>query len=146
MQAGQFISSTPALEGTVFENTVIFIAEYNDKGALGFVTNQPFSRGLNELEEFRHGKAFPLYLGGPVDREHLYFVHRRPDLIAGGAEVDGEIFFGGDFNTTVELINQNLLTERDVRIFIGYCGWEKGELDAEIAEGSWDLLEAATLF
>lgn len=146
MQAGQFISSTPALEGTVFENTVIFIAEYNDKGALGFVTNQPFSRGLNELEEFRHGKAFPLYLGGPVDQEHLYFVHRRADLIAGGAEVDGKVFFGGDFKTTVALINQNLLTERDVRIFIGYCGWDKGELDAEIAEGSWNLLEAATLF
>ncbi|MGE7778263.1 YqgE/AlgH family protein [Chitinophaga sp. NPDC101104] len=146
MQAGQFISSTPALEGTVFENTVIFIAEYNDKGALGFVTNQPFSRGLNELEEFRHGKAFPLYLGGPVDREHLYFVHRRADLIAGGAEVDGKTFFGGDFKTAVALINQNLLTERDVRIFIGYCGWDKGELDAEIAEGSWNLLEAATLF
>ncbi len=83
MQAGIFISSTPALDGSVFEKTVIFIAEYNDKGALGFVTNQPFPRGLNELVEFRHVRAFPLMQGGPVDPEHLYFVHRRPDLISG---------------------------------------------------------------
>lgn len=146
MQTGIFIHSTPELDGSIFEKTVIFIAEHNAKGALGFVTNQPFSRGLNELEEFRHVKAFPLLLGGPVDREHLYFIHRRPELISGGVAVGGGVFLGGDFKTAVDLINNNTLTGRDIKIFIGYCGWDTGELEAEIEEGSWKILEDATLF
>lgn len=146
MQAGIFIGSTPELDGSIFEKTVIYISEYNEKGAMGFVTNQPFTRGLNELEEFKQGKAFPLYLGGPMDREHLYFVHRRPDLVSGGTAVDGQVVMGGDFATAVQLINNNTLTESDLKIFIGYCGWDAGELEAEIAEGSWNILEATTLF
>lgn len=146
MQAGIFIGSTPSLDGSVFEKTVIYVAEHNAQGALGFVTNQLFPRGLQELEEFKHGKAFPLWLGGPVDREHLYFLHRRPDLVPGGTAVSNGVYLGGDFKTAVQRINDHSLTESDIKIFIGYCGWDAGELEAEIAEGSWHVLEAAALF
>lgn len=146
MSPGTILHSTGLLDGSVFEKTVIYIAEHNEKGAMGFVVNQPFPRRLNELEEFRHGKAFPLHLGGPVDREHLYFLHRRADLIPDGVEAGGGNFLGGDFKTTIRLINNGTLTEQDLKIFIGYCGWDSGELEAEIAEGSWQILEAATLF
>ncbi len=146
MSPGTMLHSTELLDGSVFEKTVIYIAEYNEKGSMGFVMNQPFPRRLNELEEFKHGKAFPLHLGGPVDREHLYFLHRRPDLIPDGVEAGGNVFLGGDFKTTIRLINNGTLMEHDLKIFLGYCGWDSGELEAEIAEGSWQILEAATLF
>ena len=81
MNAGSFIRSTSLLDDSFFEKAVILIAEYNKKGATGFVVNKPFTRRLNELEEFKDSIPFPLYDGGPVDREHLFFVHQRPDLI-----------------------------------------------------------------
>lgn len=146
MKAGIFLKSTALLDGTFFERSVIFIVEYDDKGAMGFVINNPFPRKLNELEEFKRIIPFPLYLGGPVDQEHLYFVHRRPDLIEGGTPVDAGIILGGDFKAAVKHIDEHVLTGNDIRIFIGYCGWDDGELDAEIAEGSWEVLEGGMLF
>lgn len=138
---GKLLGSTSSMDDPNFDSSVIFIAEHNERGALGFVINKIFNRALNELVEFSSSPAFPLYEGGPVDREHLYFVHRRSDLIPGGAPVIDDIYLGGDFQKTIEQINNHNLTSKDIKIFIGYCGWDKDELEAEIAEGSWEVKE-----
>jgi putative transcriptional regulator len=140
MKPGIFIKSSSLLDDTVFEDAVIFITEYNEKGAMGFMVNKEFPRKLNELEEFKHVKAFPISLGGPVDQEHLYFLHQRPDLIAGGVLIAANVFLGGDFKSAIKL------TEKDIKIFIGYCGWDYLELDEEIAEGSWEIVEHEAAF
>ncbi|MFT3823315.1 MAG: YqgE/AlgH family protein [Chitinophagaceae bacterium] len=146
MQAGTFLKSTSFLEGDFFEDTIILITEYNEKGAIGFVVNKLFPRKFNELEEFRHCTPLALYDGGPVDREHLFFIHQRPELIHGGVRVTENIYFGGDFKEAVRLINNKTITEKDLRLFIGYCGWEQHDLEAEIEEGSWLIEEAGKLF
>lgn len=140
MKAGTTISSTALLNDTVFEHTTIFITEYNEKGAMGFVVNKPFGRNLNELEEFKNSRPFPLYDGGPVDKEHVFFLHQRPDLIIGGTPVADGIYQGGDFKQAVALMNNQKITGKDIKLFIGYCGWDDGELDSEVAEGSWEVL------
>lgn len=136
---GKILSSTPSMDDPNFDSSVIFVAEHNEQGALGFVINRVFERRLNELVEFSSGPAFPLYEGGPVDQEHLYFVHRRNDLILGGEIITDTIYLGGDFQKTIEQVNNGNLTSNDIKIFIGYCGWDTGELEAEIAEGSWEV-------
>jgi putative transcriptional regulator len=145
LQAGLFLKSTAALNNTVFENAMIFLTEYNTKGAMGFVINQPFGRSLHELEEFKSCPHFPLYYGGPVDEEHLFFVHQRPDLIEAGISVDHGIYMGGDFSQAVRGINNQQLTAAAIKIFVGYCGWDAGELEAEIEEGSWELLDTSVI-
>jgi putative transcriptional regulator len=146
MKPGIFLKSTSLLDDTIFEKSLIFITEYNEKGAMGFIINKEFPRKLNELEEFKNIIPFPIHLGGPVDQEHLYFIHQRPDLIEGGVSVTDNIFLGGDFKSAVKNIDNNILTEKDIKIFIGYCGWDYLELDEEIAEGSWQILEDGVLF
>lgn len=139
MKTGTIITATDLLKGTFFEDATLLITEYNDKGAMGFVINKRFSRSLNELEEFKHSPAFPIYDGGPVDREHLYFIHTRPDLISGSEAVSEDLYLGGDFAAAVKAIASGSLTQKEVKILLGYCGWDTGELEAEIAEGSWKL-------
>ena len=146
MKPGFFLKSTALLNDTFFEDAVVLITEYNDKGAMGFVVNQKFPRKLNELEEFKNIQPFPIHLGGPVDQEHLYFIHQRPDLIPGGEPVNGNIYLGGDFKLAVKNIDNQTLTEKDCRIFLGYCGWDVQELESEIAEGSWDVQETGDAF
>lgn len=113
---------------------------------MGFVINHKFFRGLTDLEEFKQGRPFPLYDGGPVDKEHLYFIHQRPDLIPGGTYVIDNVYQGGDFQMAVKHINSGVLTAADIKIFIGYCGWDYEELDAELAEGSWHMITSENLF
>ena len=87
LKAGIYIKSTEELMGSFFENTTILIVKHNEEGTVGFATNKPFGKSLNELIEFNHSKPFPLMDGGPVDRDHLFVLHKRPDLIEGGEPV-----------------------------------------------------------
>jgi putative transcriptional regulator len=146
MNPGTFIKSTFLLNETFFENAIILITEYNENGAVGFVVNKTFPRRFNELEEFKTNISFPLYEGGPVDTEHLFFIHQRPDLITGGKLVANDIYLGGDFKEAVRLINSKAITGSDIKLFIGYCGWDSGELDSEVEEGSWSIVQEGPLF
>jgi len=79
ISAGTFLKATESLKETNFEAAVLFITEHNENGAIGFVINKPFPRKLNELLEFKNSIAFPLYEGGPVEKEKVFFIHQRPD-------------------------------------------------------------------
>ncbi len=137
LKAGIYIKSTDALNGSYFEHTTILIVKHNEEESLGFVTNKPFGKSLHDLIEFNHSKPFPLMDGGPVDREHLFVLHKRPDLIEGGEKMNSGFYLGGNMEQVIEAINTESATQEEIQIFIGYCGWDAGELDAELKEGSW---------
>lgn len=142
LQPGVFLHSTPALDDTLFEGVSIFLAEYNSDGAVGFVVNRAFGRNLNELQEFHHCAAFPLSYGGPVGSEHLFFLHQRPDIVEDGVACGEGIYIGGDFRQVLAGMNGGKLTAHDLKIFVGYCGWDGGELEAEVEEGSWEVVSS----
>ena len=139
LKAGIYIKSTAALNGSFFEHTTILIVQHNEKGSLGFVTNKSFGKSLHELIEFNHAKPFPLMDGGPVDREHLFVIHKRPDLIEEGKQIPNGVYFGGNMEQVIEAINTRAANKEEIQVFIGYCGWDAGELEAELEEGSWTL-------
>jgi putative transcriptional regulator len=137
LKAGVYIKSTEALIGSFFEHTTILLVEHNEAGSMGFVTNKPFGKSLNELIEFNHIKPFPLMDGGPVDREHIFVLHKRPDLIDGGEQIPNGHYLGGNMDQVIEVINTRFANKQEIQLFIGYCGWDAGELEAEVEEGSW---------
>ena len=137
LKAGVYIKSTTELIGSFFEHTTILIVQHNEEGSIGFVTNKPFEKSLNDLVEFNYVKPFPLMDGGPVDRDHLFVLHKRPDLIEGGEQISNGFYLGGNMKQVTEAINNRLATQQEIQLFIGYCGWDAGELEAEIEEGSW---------
>lgn len=137
LKAEFYIKSTDALIGSFFENTTIVIVEHNEEGSTGFVINKPFEKSLNDLIEFNHCKPFPMMDGGPVDRDHLFVLHKRPDLIEGGKEVSNGFYLGGNMDQVAEAINTHAANKEDIQLYIGYCGWDPGELEAEVEEGSW---------
>jgi putative transcriptional regulator len=141
---GSIISSAAGLQDPNFEKAVIVIIESNENGVTGFVINKLFERTLNELTEFINSKPFPLYAGGPVDREGIFLLHQRTDLIKDGKHAFGRVYMGGDFQQVIACINTQMIDHNDIKLFIGYCGWNKGELEAEIEEGSWILHEPGT--
>lgn len=143
---GQFLQSTPALDGTDFEKAILFIAEDNEKGSTGFIINKPFPRKLNELLEFKEAVPFPLYTGGPVVTDGIFMLHRRPDIIEDCQKIAAGIFLGGNMQQTVAAINEQSITETDIKLFIGYCGWDAAQLQDEVEEGSWQPFTAEGSF
>ena len=139
LKAGIYIKSTDALIGSSFEHTTILIVKHNEEESLGFVTNKPFGKSLHDLIEFNHSKPYSLMDGGPVNREHLFVLHKRPDLIEGGEKMTNGLYLGGNMEQVIEAINNGSATQEEIQIFIGYCGWDAGELEAELEEGSWTL-------
>ena len=139
LKAGISIKSTALLNGSFFEETSILIVEHDEAGTTGFVTNKPFGKSLNDLIEFNHAKPFPLMDGGPVDRAHLFVLHKRPDLIEGGKQLTNGLYLGGNMEQVIEAINNGSATQEEIQLFIGYCGWDEGELEAELEEGSWTV-------
>lgn len=137
IQNGTIIISTPALDNTFFEQAIILITESNSDGAVGFIINHSFPKNLNDLIEFKDAASLPLFHGGPVDEESLFFIHQEPNLITESTHIKDSIYYGGNFKTAVQMLNEKIITENDLKIFIGYCGWNAGELEAEIQEGSW---------
>jgi len=139
LKAGLYIKSSSALIGSFFEHTTILIVQHNEKGSIGFVTNKPFEKSLHELIEFNHVKPFPLMDGGPVDRDHLFVLHKRPDLIDGGEQEPNGLYLGGNMEQVIQAINTGGANPQEIQLFIGYCGWDEGELEAELEEGSWSF-------
>lgn len=139
-KAGIYIKSTTALIGSFFENTTILLVKHNEEGTIGLVTNKPFEKSLNELIEFNQSKPFPLKDGGPVDREHLFVLHKRPDLIDGGIQITNGYYLGGNMGQVIETINTSDANTEEIQLFIGYCGWDTGELEAELEEESWTIV------
>jgi len=74
-----------------------------------------------------------------VDRAHLFVLHKRPDLIDGGKQINNGLYLGGNIEQVVEAINNGFTKPQEIELYIGYCGWDLGELEAEVDEGSWTI-------
>jgi putative transcriptional regulator len=80
-----------------------------------------------------------IYNGGPVEQDNLYFIHNIPDLIPNSIEISNGIYWGGDFETTKDLINNGSIKKKNIRFFLGYSGWGQNQLEDETEANSWIL-------
>ena len=63
------------------------------------------------------------------------------ELIPNSIEISNGIFWGGDFNVVLDLINDNKISEEDIRFFLGYSGWAEQQLDDELKSNAWLVSE-----
>ncbi|MFM1878915.1 MAG: hypothetical protein RLZZ241_1781 [Bacteroidota bacterium] len=134
---GKLLIAEPALTGDVsFNRSVVLLAEHNEEGSIGFILNKPLNYTLEDLVS-EITVPFPVYNGGPVEQDNLYFIHTVPHLISDSLEIAHGIYWGGDFETTVMLINQKQITKDNIRFFLGYSGWAALQLDKELTSNSW---------
>ena len=134
---GKLLIAEPTLTGDVsFNRSVVLLAEHNDEGSVGFILNKPLDYHINDLIT-EINVPFKVFNGGPVEQDNLYFIHKVPHLINNSVEISDGIYWGGDFDMTIELINQGVITEKDIRFFLGYSGWASLQLDQELLSKSW---------
>ncbi len=138
---GKLLIAEPTLTGDVsFNRSVVLLAEHNHEGSVGFILNKPLDYNICDLIT-EITVPFKVFNGGPVEQDNLYFIHKIPQLIDDSIEISDGIFWGGNFEKTVELINNGTITEQDIRFFLGYSGWDSQQLDHELSSKSWVVVQ-----
>ncbi|WP_238993185.1 YqgE/AlgH family protein [Nocardioides caldifontis] len=144
--AGRLLVATPALADPNFSHTVVLLLDHDDDGTLGVVVNRPTSVAVaSVLPDWAVAVEPPevLFEGGPVNTDAALAVAAVPS--GDGPEPLGfRRLFGAtgiiDLDTPPEVLAPAVAR---LRIFAGYAGWGSGQLEAEIAEGSWYVVDSA---
>ncbi|MES2518110.1 MAG: YqgE/AlgH family protein [Bacteroidota bacterium] len=138
VKQGSVLISEPFLGDPNFERSVVLICEHETtQGSFGLILNQTSNLFLADVLEENIYPDIPLFVGGPVQHNTLHYLHRRPDVIDGGIEVLDGVVWGGNFQQVKELLNNGVLSPKDIRCFIGYSGWEIDQLVNELKKDSW---------
>lgn len=142
-EKGSFLISEPFLPDPNFERTVVLLCEHNEEGSFGFVLNKASAVTLEDILQDISGVKSPVYIGGPVQQDTLHFIHRA-DYLSGGTEINKGLYWGGNFEQLMVLIDTKQLNPDDFRFFIGYSGWGTGQLEEELKANSWIVANYAT--
>lgn len=142
---GSILISEPFLQDAYFQRSVVLQVEHNTQGSMGFVLNKKTDLIVNtffpELEEY---PEIPIYLGGPVSANRLFFIHSLGDLIVpDSVKIKDRLYFDGDFEALKRYMQNGHSIEGKVKFFLGYSGWTEGQLGNEINKNSWVVSHAA---
>lgn len=142
---GSILISEPFLQDAYFQRSVVLLVEHNTQGSMGFVLNKKTDLIVNtffpELEEY---PEIPIYLGGPVSANRLFFIHSLGDLIVpDSVKIKDRLYFDGDFEALKRYIQNGHSIEGKIKFFLGYSGWTEGQLGNEINKNSWVVSHAA---
>lgn len=134
---GKILISEPFLCDETFGRSVILLIDHTEEGSMGLIINKPLKFFLNDvISEFKYLNDIPLYYGGPLGGDRLFFIHSIPD-IAGSIAIGKNLYFNGDFTEIKKYILQGNPIDNKIRFYLGYSGWETGQLDQEIEENTW---------
>ena len=137
MKKGNILYADPTLNIDLnFNRSVVLIAEKNKLGTVGFILNKKsLYSTLDLIPELNEN--FIIYVGGPVEKDNLYFIHNIPHLIPNSIKIKEKLHWGGNFETVVDLINKKKINKSQIKFFLGYSGWNEGQLDEELKINSW---------
>jgi putative transcriptional regulator len=143
---GRLLVATPQLGDPNFERTVVLVLDHGPDGALGVVLNRPTGLPVDEILDVWRDEAMAsppgvVFRGGPVS----------PDAVIGLARTDADDADGTRWRLvldgvgTVDLAvspDEQPVTVAGIRMFAGYAGWSPDQLEAELSEGAWIIVDA----
>jgi len=141
---GRLLVATPQIEEGIFHRSVVLILQHGADGAQGVVLNKPLEAEIDKvLPGWGEHVSVPqtLYQGGPVQVDSALGLV----AIGSGTPTSVQKLFGRVGLVDLDAMPGLVAPELDgVRIFVGYAGWSPGQLETELAMGSWYAVDAAT--
>ena len=137
---GKLLVATPTLVDPNFHRTVVLLLEHNDEGAAGVVLNRPTDAELGgPLERWAPLAARPpvVFVGGPVQPDAAVCVASATIDVDGFTPAFARL---GTFDLSKPPDGATGLDR--IRVFAGYAGWDEGQLEDEIEQGAWYVLDA----
>lgn len=134
---GQLLIAHPLLNDGFFNRSVIYLTSHHDEGAVGFSLNFKTQFLLRDVRPQINNGNFPIFEGGPVAKNQLFFLHMLGHDVPDSFPVNNNVFVGGDFNELLHMIEHGAVKTTQVRFFAGYSGWSAGQLENEIKNKHW---------
>ncbi len=145
IKAGDLLIAEPFLKDPNFMRTVIFLCEHTTEGSFGLVINKQLNINLSDVFEISKQTTKEIYYGGPVNMDTIHFLHQLPKQIPNSIEVTNGIYWGGDFEVVLDLITTKKIDLKKIQFYLGYSGWNQGQLQKEMVETeSWLVTPANT--
>ncbi len=136
---GKLLVSSPALIDPNFRKTVVLIAHHDEDGAMGLVLSHPSDVSAVDAVSLLAGTPGAddaVFVGGPVQPEaFMVLAEFEDDSQAAALIMEGLGFMPADAEPAD-------LAIRRLRLFSGYSGWAAGQLEDELAEDSWIVVDA----
>ncbi len=142
---GRLLLATPPLSDPNFDRAVVYVLEHLEDGAIGLILNRPTEEALTEpLDRWIDLQSAPsaVFAGGPVETNAMIGIATTKELLTDANELLTPIsglVASADLSADPALVAAHV---DSVRIFRGYAGWGAGQLEAEILEGAWLVLDA----
>ncbi|MCS6917709.1 MAG: YqgE/AlgH family protein [Chitinophagales bacterium] len=146
--AGSLLIAEPFMEDPNFRGSVVLLCESREDGAFGLILNRPLEEKVCNLIEDFPAIENQVFYGGPVQPNTLHYLHQRGDLLPDSIEIVEGLYWGGDFQRLITLLDTGQMMANDVRFFVGYAGWDGQQIMDELAEKAWFVgkVRAAYLF
>jgi putative transcriptional regulator len=132
-----FLIAVPQMDDANFSRSVVLMVEHGPDGAMGIVFNRPSEVTLADVGRSHGVEVNPgagtAFLGGPVQRDRGFILHRRP-------EVPDSVLVSEGIWLSVSTDSLRPLLEGDptaYRLCLGYAGWGPGQLEREVMVGGW---------
>ncbi|MCR9105284.1 MAG: YqgE/AlgH family protein [Gammaproteobacteria bacterium] len=137
-----FLLAMPCLSTGIFSQSITYICEHGESGAMGIIINQPLDLNVKEIFEHlqiapcRDFSHEPVMAGGPVQMDHGFVLHRHCDTSwEASLKVTAEITLTTSRDILRAIANDE--GPQDRLIALGYAGWAPGQLEQELAANSW---------
>lgn len=140
-QAGNLLISEPFLQDENFMRSVVLLCEHNSEGSFGLVLNKPSILHLGELVEELAFLEKEVYVGGPVEQNTLHFIYFSEYPLEGSVLVGNNLWWSGSYTDLLEKLRSGDILSSEVMFFIGYSGWESGQLSDELEDNTWIVCE-----
>jgi putative transcriptional regulator len=137
---GHLLIASAGLADPNFARTVVLIAVHGEEGALGLILNRelttPLSQIWGQISESECSRTENVRHGGPVSGS-LMAVHDQ--RMHANLVVTDDIFVATELNAMEALAGSDA---GQTIFYIGHSGWGPGQLETEMADGSWFALPA----
>ena len=140
MKGKILISSPNLLTDMIFYKSIILLVEESSDGYTGFILNRPGGILFMKNETHTHGKKFKFNFGGPVSDQTFFITNKKIKNLE-IFWVENSIYWGNNVKTAIELINDGKISLNDIIFFQGYSGWDSEQLEFEIKNKSWIVID-----
>lgn len=134
---GKLLIAEPFMWDSNFKRTVILLCAHNESGSFGLVLNRPLEYKLGDAVPECDQFEVPLYYGGPVEQNTLHYLHSYGKMLENSVKLAKGLYWGGDFEQLKSMINLGQIEKKRIRFFVGYSGWDVGQLEEEMESKSW---------